>query len=432
MRTVTAMKCGVDPVCLCAPTGVAAYHIKGSTIHSALCIPVQHGWDTTYYELSQKSQRKMKQKFKFVHTLVIDEIRMVSSVTFTHIHRRLASIKGNDLPFGGLNVILVGDFFQLKPVMGKFVFKNILLWPLFIPFFLRQNMRQAEDLHYAQMLNRIRIGSFTPDDIASLKTRLVHDRSTCAFNSSILHIFPTKEEVTKHNEYMQSQLISPVMTFEATHFFSNNDIGVNENVTESFIPKKDRDAGGLLRILRLSVGTRVMLIRNLNTDCGLVNGAIGVVEKLPENTEVNGDVMVCFENVQYQSSLKEKSAAVPIPKYNQEYLYNGRFIIRCNYPLIVCWGTTVHKIQGLSFKEAVICIGNSVFEKGQAYVALSRVERLEKLYILAFSESKLVSDPDVINEYLKMHMINQASYVINAHLSIISGLLLFAFTYMRN
>ena len=114
MRTVTAMKCGVDPVCLCALTGVAAYHIKGSTIHSALCIPVQHGWDTTYYELSQKSPKKnrnmkqnnMKQKFKFVHTLVIDEISMVSSVTFTHIHRRLASIKGNEFTLWWLECYL--------------------------------------------------------------------------------------------------------------------------------------------------------------------------------------------------------------------------------------------------------------------------------------------------------------------------------------
>ena len=414
----------------CAPTGVAAYHIKGSTIHSAWQLPVQHDWDTTYYELSQKSLRKLKQKFRFVHTLVIDEVSMVSSVTFTHIHRRLTSIKGNESPFGDLNVILVGDFFQLKPVMGKFVFKNLLLWPLFRPFFFHQNMRQAEDLQYAQILNRIRIGSFTSSDIESLKTRLVND--TSAYNSSILHIFPTKEKVAKHNEYMQKKLSSPTLTFEATHFFSNNDIGVNENVTENFIPKKDRHAGGLPRFLKLSVGTKVMLIRNLNTDCGLVNGAIGIVEKLPDNSEVNGDIMVRFENVQLQHLFKGRTEAVPIPKYNQEYLYNGRFIIRCNYPLIVYWGTTIHKIQGLSFKEAVISIGNSIFDKGQAYVALSRVEKLSKLHILAFSENKLVSDPDVINEYLKMHMLNQVNHATNTHINLTSSLLLFIFKTCMN
>ncbi|CAG2244844.1 unnamed protein product [Mytilus edulis] len=120
MRTCTAYHSGSDPVCLCAPTGIASYHIKGMTIHSALKLPVQHGWDTTYLELGVLAMQKLKREFTNIHTLVIDEISMVSSTQLNFIHRRLTALKGNNLPFGGLNVIFVGDFFQLRPVRGTY------------------------------------------------------------------------------------------------------------------------------------------------------------------------------------------------------------------------------------------------------------------------------------------------------------------------
>lgn len=91
----------------------------------------------------------------------------------TFIHRRLCSIKDNDLPFGGLNIILIGDFFQLRPVRGKYLFKIELLWPLFKTFILQQNMRQALNCSYAHMLNRIRTGAVSDHDVFALKSRLV-------------------------------------------------------------------------------------------------------------------------------------------------------------------------------------------------------------------------------------------------------------------
>lgn len=174
---------------------------------------------------------------------------------------------------------------------------------------------------------------------------------------------------------MQKLISNDLHTFIASHYFSSNDIGVNEEVFNEYIPDDDRDAGGLPYCIQLSIGTRVMLIRNLNVEYGLVNGAIGEVTHIHTNETAN-----------------------------QEYLYKGRFIVRQNFPVITCWATAIHKVQGLSLKSAAIAIGNSVFQHGQAYVALSRVEKFENLYLLTFSEQSLSCDAQVINEYLTLSL----------------------------
>lgn len=136
LKMCTSQILGSDPVMVCAPTGTAARNINGKTIHSALCLPVQHGRQPKYLQLSGKMLDRLRKTFKCIHTIIIDEISMVSSVMLHHIHLRLCAIKGNNEKFGGLNIITVGDFFQLKPVRGKFVFEDFELWKsVFKPFF---------------------------------------------------------------------------------------------------------------------------------------------------------------------------------------------------------------------------------------------------------------------------------------------------------
>lgn len=206
---------------------------------------------------------------------------------------------------------------------------------------------------------------------------------------------------------MQKLISNDLHTFIASHYFSSNDIGVNEEVSNEYIPDDDRDAGGLPYCIQLSIGTRVMLIRNLNVEYGLVNGAIGEVTHIHTNeTASNSFITVRFPHVNLPSCLSDVPHHVSIEKFNQEYLYKGRFIVRQNFPVITCWATTIHKVQGLSLKSAAIAIGNSVFQHGQAYVALSRVEKFENLYLLSFSEQSLSCDAQVINEYLTLSLRN--------------------------
>ena len=169
---------------LVAPTGVAAFNIGGLTIHYAFQLPVEHGNLTRYTKLSAERLHQLRLLCKDVHTIIIDEISMVSYKTLGFIHQRLTEIKGTDdteVYFGGLNIIAVGDFYQLPPVRDRFVFQNgrgyvpasTHLWrDLFTMVELHTNMRQRNDTTYSEVLNRIRTGDHTSDDVKLLRTRL--------------------------------------------------------------------------------------------------------------------------------------------------------------------------------------------------------------------------------------------------------------------
>ena len=145
---------------LMAPTGVAVFNIGGLTIHKALNLPVEHGKRTTYRKLASERLHSMRRLWKSVTTIIIDEISMVSYQTLNFVHQRLTEIKGTDdteVLFGGLNVIAVGDFFQLPPVRDKFIFQegngynpgSTHLWrDIFTMVELTINMRQMGDNTY--------------------------------------------------------------------------------------------------------------------------------------------------------------------------------------------------------------------------------------------------------------------------------------------
>ena len=404
LRLSTSKFSGNDPVCICAPTGVAAFHVKGRTLHSVFKIPVLHRNNQEYKlkEISSHSLPQLRRLFKCIHTLIIDEISMVSADMLESIHYRLTVIKQNETPFGGLNVITVGDFYQLRPVKSNYAFKSTSLWHLFKPFFLRQNMRQIEDSTYANLLNRVRIGLLNEDDITSLQQRVVSENN---IPNNILHIYPTIKQVQMHNDAVQNLLPSKCHIIFAKHRFSENDINPEEIFDEQLIPSDDRDAGGLPLCLKLSVGTKVMLLRNLNVEYGLVNGASGFVTHVELDENLQYSIKVSFEDVCIPQCQLNSNMSIDIPLYSQEFLVNGRLVLRENFPLTPCWATTIHKVQGLSLNSAAIYIGNELFAKGQGYVALSRVTKLNQLYLLAFNPTKLQANATVTAEYLRLEFL---------------------------
>lgn len=169
---------------MCAPTGTAANNINGRTLHSIFKIPI--GPFLQYSSLSSLTLKNMRKEFQNVHTIVIDEVSMVSSEMLTFISRRLSEIKNCESVFGGLNVILIGDFFQLRPVKGRFSFTNTLIWHLFDPVFLTENIRQSTDISYMQLLNRVRFGVPNENDINLLKSRLISENRNMSMHLQIL------------------------------------------------------------------------------------------------------------------------------------------------------------------------------------------------------------------------------------------------------
>ena len=233
---------------------------------------------------------------------------MVSSNTLSQIERRLSSIRGNTLPFGGLNVILLGDFFQLRPVRGRFVFSSP-LWHHFTPYFLDQNVRQLRDPQYAELLTRARIGQLSVEDIDLLKLRLITPP-----DNNIMHIYPKIKQVLQWNTERQGALCKNSVLIHATHIFSDLDSHAGNLAPDQFIPTDDRDAGELPKLLQISINSRVMLLRNIMTDKGLVNGATGYIEGYVALSRVRTLQGLYFESF---SLLKIKANDAVVKEYER-------------------------------------------------------------------------------------------------------------------
>lgn len=392
---------GTSPVVVCAPTGTAARNIQGQTIHSLLNIPVQRY--VSYECLRPGALKRLQQRFANVHTIVIDEISMVSDILLMIISRRLCEIKSSNLPFGGLHIITVGDFFQLKPIKGKYTFVNEILWNDFVPAFLSVNVRQQDDVEYSQLLNRARVGMLSHADVTLLKSRILNDPDASFPNA--LRIFPTRKQVADHNSKCQSQLTGETCEIVAEHYFGPRDqVPGSMDVDPFLIPEDERDAGGLHLNLRLSVGSRVMLIRNIDTPRGLVNGAMGQVQSFTYIDNVVDTVSVLFDDscVGQQTNIAGEHTPIPIGRIEHEFMVQGRHIIRQTFPLAPCWACTVHKVQGLSLDEAVIDLGKNIFEPGQSYVALSRVRTISGLCLIGLHVRNVQPSSVVLEQYEKL------------------------------
>ena len=200
-----------DPkILLGAPTGIAAFLIKGSTLHSLFHIPANQ--EFTYKPLSSDVLNTYQCKFRNVKLLIIDEISMVGNKLFNYINRRLQQIIGTSAVFGGISVLAVGDLFQLKPVFDGWIFKDLKsdygplatnLWKEhFYSFELNQIMRQKGDVEFANILNRLRKGLQTKDDISTLKKQTISkDITTPNYPLQLPHIFTTNESVRGHKQH---------------------------------------------------------------------------------------------------------------------------------------------------------------------------------------------------------------------------------------
>ena len=392
-----------------APTGVAAYNVKGWTLHTLLHLNVQHKKQAPYTSLSGKQLDKIRNLFQSVHSLIIDEISMVSVDTLLHIHKRLTEIKdtGNNenCYFGGLNVIAFGDLYQLRPVCGKAIFKQhddmcgTHIWrDLFCMVELTENVRQMKDPEYASILNRIRVAKHTKQDLDILRTR----KNTSSNEQQ--HLFPTMKQCREHNDRQintYSSASNPAFTIVA-----------NDNPTQADIPEDDSSCGGLPKNIKACLGTRVMLLRNIETTTGLVNGAQGKILKFhwpngkhreyPTQNPVSIDVLfddpavggVFVENTHTPVNIKPIAVSFFTPSHVT--------VTRTQYPLCVSFAVTIHKVQGLTLKQAAVYIGPEIFNAGMAYVALSRVSSLQGLTILDICPSKIYASKKVKTEMKRL------------------------------
>jgi len=361
-----------------APTGIAAVNAGGQTLHSFFHIPLKPllGSDAEFSERRLKSRMKYSRQFvkllRELELIVIDEISMVRADVIDFIDKILRHFSGRpNLPFGGKQLLMVGDVYQLEPVTTGDA-RDILRreYPRSFHFFaarvfadtdlvaveLRKVYRQT-DSRFIEILDRVRDGSPTPDDLRTINSRVVTGDDTDDAGSMAMTI-ATRRDIADHiNSERLGAINAPAFTFTAE---------VSGDFPEQSYPTE--------RELVLKAGAQVVFIRN-DIERRWVNGTLGrVVDIADDRLTValeSGDVHTIepemWSNIHYTFNDKEHTVEEEV---------KGTFT---QYPVRLAWALTIHKSQGLTFSRLRVDLGQGAFAGGQCYVALSRATSLDGL-----------------------------------------------------
>ena len=389
-------------VAVCAPTGVAALNVGGVTIHSLFGFPFGI---LGQQDLARHLTRRTREVLAAIDVLIIDEVSMVNADLMDAISRAMGIARGRrKLPFGGAQLVMFGDPYQLSPVPGNneeraymaenyqsnwFFDAHVWREDSLERFELGEIFRQSDE-EFKEILNAIRVGEVNQE----MLNRLNEAGNRFPPHDDVIRLATINASVDQVNRERMSRLTTKPKTFEAV--FSASD----ESAFGRTLPAEPS--------LELKVGAQVMFIKNddgKRTGDGLVkrwvNGTIGHVVDLPSSggvvVEVDGERLdvgrATWEKVRYEieeefdeesGRVKEVLVTIPLAEYQQ-------------IPLRLAWSVTIHKSQGQTYDEVVIDLGRGAFSPGQTYVALSRVRSLEGLYLTrAIRMQDVMVDKDVI------------------------------------
>ena len=367
-------------IAVTSTTGTSALLINGTTIHSYLGI----GFGTSSVEkiVSKiKSMPWLKKRWLNLECLVIDEISMMSPDLFDKLEEIARIIRKSKLPFGGIQLILSGDFCQL-PVVGsdKFCFEAD-SWNFCVEetVYLTEIIRQC-DKTFQDLLNNVRVGNIN-DNVKEILNQRKNVNLTNDFGIMPTKLYSTNVDVDRINDIELDKLAEKDLTFYEyemdTHI--NAKVSNRAGVLEKF--KKSCNAP---EILQLCVGAQVMLLKNLDLANGLANGSRGIVigfmQDLPVVKFLNGEERIIDMEI-------------------WEVIENDNPILSAKQiPLKIAYAISIHKSQGCSLDFAEIDLSN-IFEYGQAYVALSRVKSLQGLSIIGVDYKNICAHPKALEFY---------------------------------
>lgn len=362
-------------VIVLAPTGIAALNVGGSTLHATFGYNNLENLDIDQINLrSIVLKGEKREVLRRVDTIVIDEISMVRADIFDKIDKILRVLNKNAKPFGGKQVIVFGDLFQLPPIAQRQVEKYLTDYYGGIFFFnsnsysngnfgfieLTINHRQKDDKEFFGILNRMREGEFTRTDLNRLNERYINDRSELR---RILTLFPRKADAEKVNKEELDRIDAREYIYRAKIVYA-----ANKNKTtnlESNFPITEE--------LHLKRGALVMMVAN-DPNKRWVNGTIGIVHSLYDDA-----VKVTIDGTTYdvpQMTFTQREASY----VNGRIEYSDVLSVE-QFPVVLAYAITIHKSQGMTYKR-IACDISQCFAPGQAYVALSRCSSMGGLYLM--------------------------------------------------
>ncbi len=372
-------------VAVTASTGIAATHMNGMTIHSWAGIGVKEHM-TTANLVNMKSKKYLKDHLEKVKVLIIDEISMLHKTQLNLVDTVLRYFKNDLTAFGGIQVVLCGDFFQLPPIgrhgersRDKFAFMSE-AWANsnFNVCYLTEQYRQSDnDLN--TILNEIRSGSISATSIEILNGATNNKLSK---DTELTKLYTHNYDVEQINAEHLKTLSSNIKGYNAT---TKGNKKLVETLKKSVLASEK---------LELKIGARVMFVRN-NPEKGYVNGSLGEVlgftdQGLPSVKLVYNKKVVKVEREDW--SIMDDNGKT-LASYNQ-------------VPLRLAWAITVHKCQGMTLDAAEIDLSKT-FENGQGYVALSRLKKLENLKLIGLNEKALMVDALALKADVRFQELSQ-------------------------
>ena len=351
-----------------APTGIAAMLAGGETIHSFFGLPLQICTPKTMGNINRSKISIIKR----VDTIIIDEVSMVRCDIIDAIDYTLRCVMRNSLPFGGKQMVFVGDLFQLPPVLRKeeaeimddlyntmspFFFKARALKRLSLPCIEFIKVYRQKDDVFLSILDSIRFNKASYAELSEINRCVGRSIPT---DERIITLCTRNDEASKINMAKLNLIDSEEFCFEAK---IDGDIKLDSNLPAE-------------RKLTLKSGAQVIFVRN-DISRRWVNGTIGTISKISDE-EIN----VVTESGEY------KVSPVSWESYKYEYNSKEKKIVKTlvgtytQYPLKLSWAITIHKSQGMTFDKMILDLSRGIFSKGQLYVALSRVRSLDGLFLI--------------------------------------------------
>lgn len=394
-------------ISVCAMTGCAAVLLgeKAKTVHSWAGIGLGKG---DFHILACKIKANKFKKIMWTKTdiLIVDEVSMMSKNMFELLDYIGGHVREDPRPYGGIQLIFSGDFYQLPPVNksninnddSKFCFESRLWDTTFKQQILLDKVFRQSDKKYIDILNEVREGEMCKETIKTLETRLI---SNMGYKDGdvILHnetkpvkLMPIKIAVKNINDLEMNKLEEePIIYNCETKYTVPQYAESNPSFKKPTDKQIEHESNFIIKNalfdekLVLKLGCQVMCIANIDIDNGICNGSTG---KIIEFSGKDKTPVIRFTNGSTRSIGKFEWKSDSIPG-----------LVVKQIPFILAWAVTIHKSQGASLDCAEIDIGSRIFASGQTYVALSRVRSLDGLYLRSFNHTRINTEKKVRTFY---------------------------------
>lgn len=367
-----------------ASTGIAAINVGGQTLHSWAGLGLGNlPLNETIRNILSVKGTFLRKKLRSAKMLAIDEISMISAEVFDMLNNLLKAVRQNEKPFGGIQLILFGDFLQLPPVNREngeifFCFESEAWQEAQIETIILKDIFRQSEKDLVNLLNNLRFGELTKYDLELLRGRFKKEDPDKTFEATILGTHNI--QVEKINLSKLDCINGYEKTYKAK--FEGKPEKIEFLRRNCIVPEE----------LTLKIGAQVMMLKNTFVKEGVINGSIGIIRSFdnkkgyPVVEFTNGALLTIAPNEWAVSKFNENTAQVEVEA------------MMIQIPLVLAWAITVHKSQGMTL-EKIRCNLGSAFAEGQVYVAISRVKSLEGLFIESFNINNVKINKKVIEFY---------------------------------